>query len=462
MLVILLLVSKMLLGFTITHFLWRERRFWALILKIFIAIPLGMGLSSLFFYAWLWLVLPRLIYPWFEIFLTVVLFMILFWRSGLPLPSDAPALPKDLSGRFFLFFALAAVLVGVIFFTAYSIKFPHGFFEDAWIIWNMAARFIYRSADWTLMFKSQSALFHPDYPLLLSLNIVQGWLINPGETTRVPILVAALFTFSVPGILFAALMLLKDLKQASLAVFLLLMTPWFVMHGTEQVGDVPISAYFLSAAVCLLLYLRQRDPALCILSGLMAGLSAWTKNEGLYFWLSSAFVCLLIAVWVDKKPRAVWAFLSGSLLPLATVLLFKLFLAPGSDLFQNNSALLAKLIDPMRYGMIFTEFGRYISGFGGWPLGIFWILVLYAIVTGFEVHDRRELFLMALLPVLQLAGYFSIYLITPHDLDWHLTTSFGRLLMQIFPLALFVLMVALKSPAKSLPGQSLLKDTLDQ
>jgi len=459
MFVFLILVSKMLLGFTVSHFLWRERHFWSLILKIFMAIPLGMGLSSLLFYAWLWLAFPRSIYPWLEIFLSIILVVIMLWRNGSPLPSEAVALPKDLPGRLFLFFALAAVLVGIIFFTAYSLKFPHGLFEDAWFIWNMTARFLYRSPDWTLMFKTNSQLWHPDYPLLLSLNIVQGWLINAGETTWVPILVAALFTFSIPGILFAAIMHLKDLKQASLAVFLLLTTPWFVMHGTEQVGDVPISAYFLSATVCLILFIRQRDPALCILSGLMAGLSAWTKNEGLYFWLSSAFVCVLIAIWVERKPRAVWAFLSGSLLPLGTVLLFKLFLAPGSDLFQSNATILAKLIDPARYAMIFTEFGRYISGFGGWPLSIFWVLILYAVVTGFDVHDLRELLLIASLPVLQLAGYFSIYLITPHDLNWHLTSSLGRLLTQIFPLALFVLMVALKSPEKWLPGQSLLKDT---
>jgi len=163
---------------------------------------------------------------------------------------------------------------------------------------------------------------------------------------------------------------------------------------------------------------------------------------------------------VEKKPRAVWSFLLGSLLPLSTVLLFKIFLAPGSDLFQNNSDILSKLIDPTRYVMILTEFGRYISGFGGWPLGIFGVMVLYIIVAGFDVHDLRELLLIALLPMLQLAGYFIIYLITPRDLYWHLTTSLGRLLTQIFPPMLFVLMVALRSPEKFLSVPRIGKDAL--
>jgi hypothetical protein len=448
MFVFLAFMSKILLGFAAGHFLWRETHFWSLILKIFVAVPLGMGISSLLFFYWLWLAYPPWIYPYLEFFLGIVFFGAMVWQTRQHFPSGMPPFPRHLSEIVFLFFALVSVLVGIVFFIAYSVKFPHGFFEDAWFIWNMTARFLYRSTDWTLMFKSVSVLWHPDYPLLLSLNIVQGWLANGGETTKVPILVAGLFTFTIPGIFFSALMLLKDLKQASLAVFLLLTTPWFVMHGTEQVADVPISAYFLSGSVFLILYIRQRDAALCILAGLMAGLSAWTKNEGLYFWLCSAFVCLLIAAWIEKKPRAFWSFLLGSLFPLVTVLLFKFYLAPVNDLFQDNASILGRLLDLTRYGMIFTEFGHYISGFGGWPLGIFGVLVLYGVLIGFDIHDSREMFLIVLLPLLQLAGYFSIYLITPRDLYWHLTTSLGRLLIQIFPLSLFVLMLVLKSPEK--------------
>ena len=450
MMIFLFFLLKILLGFSLVQSLWPERQLWPIMLKICVAVPLGMGISSLLFFCWRWLSLPGWIYPWFEILLSVVSLLVLIWKTGSPLPKAGLVVSSDWLGKTLLFSALLSALVGVTFFVIYSVNFQHGFFEDAWFIWNLTARFLYRAADWTVIFgptNLQSVLWHPDYPLLLSLSVVQGWLINGGETTLVPILVAGLFTFSIPGMLFAALMVLKDFKQAALGLVLLLTTPWFVMHGAEQVADVPISAYYLGATVFILLFLRQRNPLFAVLSGLLAGLSAWTKNEGLYFWLNFVLVWVLVAVWLDKKPRAIWSFLSGSLFPIGIVILFKVFLAPGSDLFQQTTPLLAKLTDLSRYALIFTEFGHYISGFGGWPLGIFWVLLVYALVIGLDRHDWRELVVITLIPIIQLAGYFSIYLITPHDLDWHLTTSLGRLLTQIFPFTLLLLMVALKSPA---------------
>lgn len=444
--ILLSLLSKILLGISVCHFAWTERQFWSFMLKVFISIPLGMGISSLFFYCWLWLELPRMYYPWVELVTAIALALYVIWKVGGIIIPKREAFKIDGFSLGILVISMLSMIVAFVFFAAYSAKFPHGFFEDAWFIWNMTARFIYRSSDWTLMFVSPSALWHPDYPLLLSLNVVQGWLIYGSEATIVPVLVAALFTFCIPGICFAAMMLFKDIRQAGLTVFFLLSTPWFVMHGTEQVADVPISAYFLGGFVFLLLYLRQNNPSLLLLAGLMAGFSAWTKNEGIYFWISSAFVCVMLLVGIEKKLGRILYFLTGSLFPLVIVFLFKILLAPENDLFQNNVSILEKLLDPARYSMILIEFARHISVFGGWPLGIFWILTGYAISVGLEFNHSRAKYVVAMLPLLQLAGYFVIYLITPRDLTWHLSTSLGRLLTQIFPLSLFILMLALRSP----------------
>jgi hypothetical protein len=46
---------------------------------------------------------------------------------------------------------------------------------------------------------------------------------------------------------------------------------------------------------------------------------------------------------------------------------------------------------------------------------------------------------LLLVPVLMLAGYFAVYVITPNDLSWHLATSLDRLFVQIWPLSVFVL-----------------------
>jgi hypothetical protein len=455
--IFLSLLSKILLGFSVCHIGWRERRFWPFTLKIFLGVPLGMGISSLLFYCWLWLELPRNFYPWVELVIASALVLFVIQSIGGMTTSKDGAFHLDRVSKGSVAIALLSLIVAIIFFAAYSIKFPHGFFEDAWFIWNMTARFIYRSSDWTLMFSSPSALWHPDYPLLLSLNVVQGWLFQGSESTLGPVLIAGLFTFCIPGICFTAMMIFKDVRQASLTVFFLLSTPWYVLHGTEQVADVPISAYFLGGFIFLLLYLRQHNPGLLVLSGLMSGLSAWTKNEGLYFWMSSLFVCLLVLVGFEKKPGRILYFLCGSAFPLLIVLLFKILLAPGNDLFQNNTSILEKLADPARYSMILAEFARHISAFGGWPVGIFWVMAGYAVIVGLEINHSRGAYVVAMLPLLQLAGYFVIYLITPRELAWHLSTSLGRLLTQIFPLSIFILMLSMKLPGNwnlTRPSQS--------
>jgi hypothetical protein len=47
--------------------------------------------------------------------------------------------------------------------------------------------------------------------------------------------------------------------------------------------------------------------------------------------------------------------------------------------------------------------------------------------------------------LLQLGGYYFIYLITERDLAWHLGTSNLRLFVQLWPTALLLLFVGLRS-----------------
>jgi hypothetical protein len=48
--------------------------------------------------------------------------------------------------------------------------------------------------------------------------------------------------------------------------------------------------------------------------------------------------------------------------------------------------------------------------------------------------------------VLMLAVYFAVYVVTPHDLTWHVSTTLDRLLVQIAPLAILTLLLVAASP----------------
>lgn len=427
-------LPKLTLGFFAAHKLWRENKASALALQFFLAIPLGLGFSSLFFFAWLWLGLPAKLYPPLEA-LAVCLCYVGQVRDlrNVGRAFGLPAQIKDLRH------ILALTGLALFFFFRSALHFPHGY-EDAWFIWNMAARFLYRAADWTLRFSAQSTLWHPDYPLLIPLNVAQGWFAL-GESTRIPLSLAALFTFAIPGLIFSALNFSGQKTHALSAAGLILLTPWFIEFGTQQMADIPLAAYFLGAGISFWLFQRQGELRLLALSGLLAGFSAWTKNEGWLFWIFLA----LILFFTTRRWEPLRFFLLASLPPLTAALAFKFFLAPANDLFAQNANRLQQILDPARWEQILAAFGQQISAFGGWRLGIFWVLLAYTLLTGFDRSALRHNAKLWALVLLQLSGYFAIYLITPHDLDWHLRTSLARLLMQVFPLTLFALFTSLKA-----------------
>jgi hypothetical protein len=51
-----------------------------------------------------------------------------------------------------------------------------------------------------------------------------------------------------------------------------------------------------------------------------------------------------------------------------------------------------------------------------------------------------------ILPLSQFAIYLLIYMITPYDLEWHLSYSMSRLLIHIFPMFLFSFFLFVNTP----------------
>jgi peptidoglycan/LPS O-acetylase OafA/YrhL len=47
--------------------------------------------------------------------------------------------------------------------------------------------------------------------------------------------------------------------------------------------------------------------------------------------------------------------------------------------------------------------------------------------------------------VLLLAAFFLVYVVTPHNLAWHVSTTLSRLMIQITPLAIFAVLLVTRS-----------------
>ena len=342
-----------------------------------------------------------------------------------------------------------------------TIAHPHGDGWDAFAIWNLHARFLFRGgAYWRDGFTPLIPWSHPDYPLLLPAAIAHFWTGLGYESQIVPAVIGLAFTFGTVGLLFSSLALLRGQIVAILGGLTLLTTPFFIEQGTAQYADVPLSFFILATIVLLCLHDEStnatRPVGLLILAGISCGFAAWTKNEGLLFLLAIVAARLLVFFMTASKtvaseviPQAngnaqqastsIAFFLAGIAPLLLLIAWFKHSVGASNELF--TSVAFHKLLDASRYHAILKWYGKDFLRFGDWLLipGTVLLAGLYFAVPGKRVQtDGPGSRASRIALSLTLAGYFLIYLITPYDLYWHLRFSLNRLFLQLWPAAIFL------------------------
>jgi 4-amino-4-deoxy-L-arabinose transferase-like glycosyltransferase len=232
-----------------------------------------------------------------------------------------------------------------------------------------------------------------------------------------------------------------------LAGMVLLATPFFIRHATSLYADVPLAFFFLATVVCLALDDRAGGTTsrFAALAGLSAGLAMWTKNEGLLF-----TACVLAGL-VASGPRTGWPDTrrrllnvgAGLLLPLLVVASFKLSLAPANDLLSTLGIdrTLGRISDPTRYATVVRAYGVQLLTFGanGLP-GVVWPLAVFAGALGSEPMERRRPWARAIAIALGLllAGHFMVFVSMADELARLLASSLERLILQLWPSALFL------------------------
>lgn len=368
--------------------------------------------------------------------------------------APSPATPWYLTATFGL--ALSSAVSMFIF---YAITKPHGEW-DAWSIWNLRARFLFRAGEfWRDAFSSQVGWSHPDYPLMLPGVVAMCWTLARAESTLAPVAIALLFTFGLAGVLVSTLGILRGKTQAVIAGVVLLGSVSVVVNGANQYADIPLS-YFILATLGLLC-LQERYPEdlrFSILAGLTAGLAAWTKNEGLLF-LVAAIAARASAI-VRYGNRAVLTrqlvrLAIGLVGPLGAIALFKLRFAPPNDLLARQPRqILAHIADIGRWIYALEAYVKASFRIGSFLIPIVLVLALYWYLVRFKVdpRDRPALATILFALCLTLAGEFAIYIAFPGDEVWQINTSLERLLLQLWPSGLLAFFLALNTP--QLAGKS--------
>jgi hypothetical protein len=454
------MVIPLAIGYILIHTFWssKKRISTHFFLKISAAVGLGFGMTSCAYFLTLLTLGPKIhgviIYD-AGLFICLALFFVLHGKTRISSEKqvayektlDDNKLRRILSiGSYSVFVLAFANLV------CRAILLPHGTW-DAWAIWNFRARFIFRGGEyWRDAFSSfLPSMYHTDYPLLIPLTISRCWTYIGKETLAVPVAISLLFTFAIVVMTYSALSILRSTIQGILASLVLLSTVLFIELGTFQQADIPTAFFFLGGVVFL--FLQERYPekyGLSFLSGTMAGLAGWTKNEGLLF-LVSFFIARIIAIFLSQsrkmQMKQLMYFALGSMPVLAIIILFKVNFASSNDIVSSGRDI-GEII------LKVTDYARYVQILKGFITGILFtlpqvlLLLLYPLYVGIRFVDIRKIdrFMALLILILTLLGYFFVYLVTPNDLNWQMECSMHRLLIQLWPSLLLTYFMMIATP----------------
>jgi hypothetical protein len=457
------LVAAALIGLLTIVCVWPAGLSQSRVMVGFLGVGIGLGLSSLIFFAWLFLAVGSSArFPFGELGLLVLLAGVArnarnrhHSRTSRPVRHD-PA--SATTNHPLLVLALwLSVGAAAVAFLAQSAASPQGGW-DAWMTWNMHARAIVRGGDhWREVLTGLPGWSHPDYPLLVPGSVARMWTYMGRETPLAPVSVAMLFTFSTAGLLYSSVSMLRSRTQGTLAALLLLGTKFFILHGASQYADVPFGFFLLATLVLLALpELWPEDRArLLVLAGVTAGLSTWTKNEGLLFLpaviVGYGLVIVRARGWHIALSDA-RAFVIGLAPVLAMTACFKIWVAPANDLMSDQGfrQTAARMLEGSRYLQVLGGTVQAFLEISG--MGILGLLLLgYFLCAGPAAAGPPRLGARttAIVLVIMLAGYAAVLLAAPAPLLATNVRSINRLLLQLWPSMLFAYFLMLRTPEEA-------------
>ncbi len=426
------------------------------ILNISFSVGIVLGFTSCTFFLWLFFLgFPSANYQVIENIFAVILIPVAFYTSKykkLDSCNEVPGSDLNICLRILSIGFLIIIFCFIVAFLLRSAINPHGW-EDAWGMWNLKARFIFRSGDnWRNAFSNLLFWTSRDYPLLVPISIVRIWSYLKNESAIAQILVAALFTFSTVALLISSLSVIRSKSTGLLAGLVLVGSRYFLKTGAYQIADIPLGFYILATIVLFSLQERSDSKSrFLIMTGTMTGLAAWTKNEGILFLL----VVLIVRMIVISSNSGIMAYLKelamftiGVVPILAVLFLFKLKVPSTNELYTGQSIdmVLGRLTDFPRYLIIGKSFIVFFYD----KLAKEWLIILpiYFLLLGKTKKNVNEESIKTsfLIVLFMLGGYFFIFLITPLNLPWHLRTSIWRLFLQLWPTIIFSFFLFVSTP----------------
>jgi hypothetical protein len=282
----------------------------------------------------------------------------------------------------------------------------------------------------------------PNYPI--GIPLFETWIYTVLGTWN-DLLVKAIFPTFLLALVIIFYYSMRRAYSRPLSLFstyLLTTLPLLIYHSSSSYTDFPLSVYFSCSVFFLISYLGSSDRRHLIISALLAGIGAWTKNEGFYLMVVSA-VAFALCIALQKKDLKTIAkevltyALIGSVFKISWSL-FKIVYGVPKEVWQNIEY--AKAIENLyRIPVIFERFYKRFFFYGNWNIAWFMFVVMFMIMPLLPIKSSLKIrqicsFLVCLLC---LSAFVLIYYITP-NYTWLLDgTTVNRNTLLIMPVVIF-------------------------
>src|SRR4029453_3566570 len=126
---------------------------------------------------------------------------------------------------------------------------------------------------------------------------------------------------------------------------------------------------------------------------------------------------------------------------------------PNRMLFPpQGPTLIQKVLEGSRYWITFEAFVNESLRFGRWSASLTAVLVGYlllvgAAIKGIEVTSIVSSFITIAIMV---AGFFAALVLSPLDVQGHISSSLNRVLLEIWPSVIFLLFLVVRTPEQAL------------
>lgn len=319
-------------------------------------------------------------------------------------------------------------LVTLAFYFRYALAAPVWQW-DFWAIWGLKARVFveHGGIDTVWLTRIWNAFAHPDYPVLVPLQYSLVATLSGGQWNDRWL---ALFTVSY---VCATIVLVRAAGQAFPKVMRAALTLLVCGVATTPflgLADAPLAA-FATAAVLFAEEGLRGDRRAMLQAGILLGLAGCVKNEGLALigvvLVAAAFELLL----TPGGKRRFAPLLAAPLIALPWTL-YRAVAGLTTDL-SRAGGLERALSRVPETPAIMRLLGTYLEH--PW----FWALLVATAALAAPGAWRGARFLLVVV-ALQLAVYLGAYYVTPYDIEWHVATSWSRLVSHVAPLAVFAVM----------------------